>query len=77
MFGYKLIKNEDYDYLTSKCDAFDNFRDDVIKSDKESKQFRDKMFELNRLLDEGKITYDKYKKLWSENNKKTFQDKES
>ena len=67
MFGYKIITQDKYDYLVEKLKAFDDFRRTILQEEKIWRLFQDRMFELNKMLDDKEITYEQYQKLWNEN----------
>ena len=67
MFGYKIISQDEYEYLVEKSKTFDEFRQTILQSEQKSKSFQNRMLELNKMLDDKKITYEQYRKLWREN----------
>lgn len=67
MFGYKIISQDEYEYLVEKSKTFDEFRQTILQSEQKSNTFQNRMLELNKMLDDKKITYEQYRKLWREN----------
>lgn len=69
MFGFTIIKTRDYDYLCKNTDELLKLRETIrlgtlasVARDAVRITHFDKLNELNKLLDEQKITYAEYRK---------------